>query len=95
MSVSGIDTAFERREQIAFLFPFEFWTEIEALIRYDAIESIMTQVRDETVVCALAHTSQELFKIRHRDKIFYMLGSMGLASSIGHGLALSRQGLGH
>jgi sulfopyruvate decarboxylase subunit beta len=49
----------------------------------------MELVRDEIVVCNLGHPSQELFMIKDRPRNFYMLGSMGLASSIGMGLALS------
>lgn len=49
----------------------------------------METIRDEIVVCNLGHQSQELFMITDRPQNFYMLGSMGLASSIGLGLALS------
>ncbi len=49
----------------------------------------METTRDELVVCNLGHPSQELFMIKDRPQNFYMLGSMGLASSIGLGLALS------
>lgn len=60
--------------------------------RYQAIQLIMEQIEDEPVVCNIGHPSQELFGIKDRPKNFYMLGSMGLASSIGLGLAMSQPG---
>ena len=57
--------------------------------RFEAIRRIMDAVTDELVVCNLGHPSQELFQIKDRPENFYMLGSMGLASSIGLGIALS------
>jgi len=59
------------------------------LTRFDAIKILMEYVTDEIVVCNIGIPSKELFKINDREKNFYMLGSMGLSSSIGHGLALS------
>jgi len=58
--------------------------------RHQAIRAIMEQVEDEIVVCNIGHPSRELFEIQDRPRNFYMLGSMGLASSIGLGLALSQ-----
>ena len=58
--------------------------------RRDAIERIMESIDDELVVCNIGFPSRELYDIRDRDENFYMIGSMGLASSIGLGLALSR-----
>lgn len=60
--------------------------------RYEALREIMRAVADEPLVCNLGHPSQELFSLRDRPQNFYMLGSMGLATSVGHGLALSRKG---
>jgi sulfopyruvate decarboxylase subunit beta len=59
--------------------------------RFDAIREVVQAVRDELIVCTLGHPSQELYMIRDRPQNFYMLGSMGLASSIGLGLALSQR----
>jgi sulfopyruvate decarboxylase subunit beta len=50
----------------------------------------MKVVTDELVVVNLGHPAQELFALCDRPQNFYMLGSMGLCSSIGHGLALSQ-----
>ena len=49
----------------------------------------MQQITNELVVCNIGDPSQELFQECDRARNFYMLGSMGLASSIGLGLALS------
>ena len=58
--------------------------------RYEAIKKIISQLTDEIVVCNIGHPSQELYQIKDRPQNFYMLGSMGLASSIGLGIALSQ-----
>ncbi len=58
--------------------------------RIEAIECVIEAVRDETVISNLGFPSRELFQVHDRNKNFYMLGSMGLASSIGLGLALVR-----
>jgi sulfopyruvate decarboxylase subunit beta len=57
--------------------------------RWEAIQEISGVLEDEFVVCNLGHASQELYAAGDRDRNFYMLGSMGLASSIGLGVALS------
>ena len=57
--------------------------------RYRAIEIIMKQVKDEIVVSNIGDPSKELYHIKDRPRNFYMLGSMGLASSISLGIALS------
>ena len=60
------------------------------MARREAIEDIMKCIDDELVVCNIGFPSRELYDIEDRDKNFYMIGSMGLASSIGLGLALAR-----
>ena len=57
--------------------------------RFEALQQIMKAVGNEPLVCNIGHPSQELFSIRDRKENFYMLGSMGLASSIGLGISLS------
>jgi sulfopyruvate decarboxylase subunit beta len=42
------------------------------------------------LICNIGFPSRELYAVRDRPENFYMLGSMGLASSIGLGLALAR-----
>jgi len=51
----------------------------------------MDQVVDELVVSNIGDPSKELFHIRDRPRNFYMFGSMGLASSISLGIALSQE----
>ncbi|KKN29761.1 hypothetical protein LCGC14_0840900 [marine sediment metagenome] len=58
--------------------------------RFDVIKKIVETLKDEIVVCNLGAPSRELYHIKDRDKNFYMLGSMGLASSIAFGLAISK-----
>ena len=60
------------------------------MARFEAIYEIMNYIDDEIVVCNIGFPSRELYEINDRDKNFYMIGSMGLASSIGFGLALSK-----
>ena len=57
--------------------------------RFEALVQIAGCLTDQLVVCNIGHPSQELFAICDRPENFYMLGSMGLASSIGLGLAMS------
>ena len=59
-------------------------------MRYEAIEDIMSYVDEELVICNIGFPSRELYEINDRSRNFYMIGSMGLASSIGLGLALAR-----
>ena len=60
------------------------------MARREAIEDIMKYIDDELVVCNIGFPSRELYDIKDRNENFYMIGSMGLASSIGLGLALSQ-----
>ena len=58
--------------------------------RYEAIKSIVETIDDtgDIIVANLGIPSKELFEIRDRELNFYMLGSMGLVSSIGLGLSI-------
>ncbi|MBN1802407.1 MAG: sulfopyruvate decarboxylase subunit beta [Candidatus Lokiarchaeota archaeon] len=58
--------------------------------RYEAIKEIAKILQDELVVCNLGVPSKEFFNAKDRPENFYMMGSMGLASSIALGLALAR-----
>ncbi|MEA1944382.1 MAG: sulfopyruvate decarboxylase subunit beta [Euryarchaeota archaeon] len=58
--------------------------------RIDVIETIAEELTDELVICNLGYPSRELYALKDRETHFYMLGSMGLASSIGLGLALAQ-----
>ena len=58
--------------------------------RFEAIQEIVRCLDgDELVVSSNGMISRELFTIDDAPRNFYMIGSMGLASSIGLGLALS------
>jgi sulfopyruvate decarboxylase subunit beta len=47
--------------------------------------------REGLIVCNLGFPSRELFSLSDKPSHFYMLGSMGMASSIGLGLALAQK----
>ena len=55
--------------------------------RIEAIEAVIDSLDDELVVCATGMISREASCIRDRQANFYMIGSMGLNSSIALGLA--------
>ncbi|GJQ58213.1 MAG: sulfopyruvate decarboxylase subunit beta [Candidatus Scalindua sp. AMX11] len=55
----------------------------------EAVKTVTAILQDQLVVCANGIISRETFTARDRVENFYMIGSMGLASSIGLGVALS------
>ena len=57
--------------------------------RYALLQTLVPVIRDSLVVCNIGIPSQELFAIEDRDNHFYMLGSMGLCTSIALGLSLN------
>ena len=61
------------------------------IARYDAIRIIAESVDDDIIISNLGFPSKELYTVKDRELNFYMLGSMGLASSIGLGLALTQK----
>ena len=56
----------------------------------DALACIAPRLRDEVCIHANGFLSRAAFGARDADTCFYMIGSMGLASSIGLGVALAR-----
>ena len=58
------------------------------MIRKEAIEIISTYTKNNPIVSANGFISRDLFEIQEKESNFYMIGSMGLASSIGLGIAL-------
>lgn len=60
------------------------------MVRREAIIEIMENIEEELVICNIGFPSRELYDIKDRSENFYMIGSMGLASSIGFGLALAK-----
>lgn len=60
------------------------------MIRSEILKDIAPILRNQLVVCNIGIPSQELYAIDDQSTNFYMLGTMGLASSIGLGLALAQ-----
>ena len=56
--------------------------------RKKAIQIIAKIINDQPIISANGFISRELFNTYEKKSNFYMLGSMGLASSIGLGVAL-------
>ena len=56
--------------------------------RRDSIKIISKFIKDEPIISANGFISRELFQTYEKNSNFYMIGSMGLASSIGLGVAL-------
>jgi len=61
------------------------------MIRSEILKALAPVLRDELVVCNIGLPSQEMHMIDDQPSTFYMLGTMGLSSSIGLGLALSQK----
>ncbi|MFN3481212.1 MAG: sulfopyruvate decarboxylase subunit beta, partial [Thermodesulfovibrionales bacterium] len=60
-----------------------------ALTRYEIIETLSPYLINKAVICNLGFPSKELYNIRDQVSNFYMLGSMGMATPIGIGVAIS------
>ncbi len=60
--------------------------------RYKVIKNLLQLIKDNLLISNIGDVSKELFYAKDRPENFYMLGSMGLASSIGLGLSLSLKG---
>jgi thiamine pyrophosphate-dependent acetolactate synthase large subunit-like protein len=61
--------------------------------RLDATRRLIAALGDEPIVASLGHPAYDLYGAGDRPANFYTWGSMGLASSIGLGLALARPDL--
>ena len=59
--------------------------------RYELLQEIAPAFGEALVVCNIGFPSQELYAINDSARNFYMLGSMGLSSSIGMGLSLTTE----
>lgn len=55
----------------------------------EALAQIDPLLENHPAVCATGYIAREVQSIRHRNENFYVIGSMGMCSSIGLGLALS------
>ena len=58
--------------------------------RLDALHALYPQLADRIVVTIMGAVAAELQSIGHRPNFFYLQHAMGLASSMGLGIALSR-----
>ncbi len=61
-----------------------------SLSRFEALRAAVAALGSEPVIHANGYVCRESFAVRDRPENFYMIGSMGLASSIALGLALAR-----
>jgi thiamine pyrophosphate-dependent acetolactate synthase large subunit-like protein len=57
----------------------------------EAIQLIARELKDELVVCTTGYTCRDMQAASDRPENFYMIGSMGLAASLGLGVALSQK----
>src|SRR5918997_2682769 len=60
------------------------------MLRIDALRAIYPRLEPCVVVTIMGAVSAELQSLGHRPGFFYLLHAMGLASSMGLGIALSR-----
>jgi|TARA_B100001750_G_scaffold191307_1_gene161687 thiamine pyrophosphate-dependent acetolactate synthase large subunit-like protein len=58
------------------------------LIRKEAVSIAVEKIGNQHIVSANGFISRDIFEICDKNSNFYMIGSMGLASSIGLGLAI-------
>ena len=58
--------------------------------RARAMEALLAVLTDQPVIICNGFPSREAFKLADRPTHFYMIGSMGVASAIGLGVALSK-----
>ncbi len=59
------------------------------MLRQDALEAIYPELRDRIVVTIMGAVAAELYTLGHRHNFFYLEHAMGLASSMGLGIALA------
>ncbi len=59
------------------------------MLRVDALETIYPELKDHVVVTIMGAVAAELYTLGHRHNFFYLEHAMGLASSMGLGIALA------
>jgi sulfopyruvate decarboxylase subunit beta len=62
------------------------------MLRADALKAIYPQIADQVVVTIMGAVAAELYMLGHRPTFFYLEHAMGLASSMGLGIALAMPG---
>jgi sulfopyruvate decarboxylase subunit beta len=60
--------------------------------RAECLAALYPELGDRLVVTIMGACAQELYDLGHRESFFYLQHAMGLASSLGLGLALNRPG---
>ena len=60
------------------------------MLRLDALKSVYEKLQDRVVITIMGAVAAELQAIGHRPNFFYLQHAMGLASSLGLGVALTR-----
>jgi sulfopyruvate decarboxylase subunit beta len=60
------------------------------MLRLDALKSVYDRLQDRVVITIMGAVAAELQAIGHRPNFFYLQHAMGLASSMGLGVALTR-----
>ena len=58
------------------------------MIRKEAIQVAIDEIGSNPIVSANGFISRDLFNVSDKENNFYMIGSMGLASSIGLGISM-------
>ena len=58
------------------------------MIRKDAIEIAIKEIKNDVIISANGFISRDLFNVYDKESNFYMIDSMGLASSIGLGVSI-------
>ena len=59
------------------------------MLRADALQAIYPELEDQIVVTIMGAVAAELYTLGHRPNFFYLEHAMGLASSMGLGIALA------
>ena len=59
------------------------------MLRADALQAIYPELEDRIVVTIMGAVAAELYTLGHRPTFFYLEHAMGLASSMGLGIALA------
>jgi sulfopyruvate decarboxylase subunit beta len=62
------------------------------MLREDALRAIYPRLKDQVVVTIMGAVAVELYNLGHQPNFFYLEHGMGLASSMGLGLALCLPG---
>ena len=60
------------------------------MLRLDALKSVYDRLNDRVVITIMGAVAAELQAIGHKPNFFYLQHAMGLASSMGLGVALTR-----